>query len=233
MIHCCTNPRYHMYYLYGGRGIGVSDAWLNSFDQFVKDMGPRPSREYVLDRKDKEVGFSKDNCRWSTRTAQARNTRKSARVDFEGATDPDGKLITMAEYAERTGKSVGTLASRLRHNKKKMSTVEAATAEAAKLITHEGETLPISAWAARAGLIPATLACRLRNHWPMDKALSEPAMKQDGTVTYQGRTQSLGDWCKELNLHYHRTHKRLTAYGWTPEEAFTLPIGYRRRYGHS
>lgn len=33
------NPNYSTW---GGKGITVCDAWLNSFEQFKKDMGPRP-----------------------------------------------------------------------------------------------------------------------------------------------------------------------------------------------
>lgn len=233
MIHCCTNPKYHHYPVYGGRGIGVSKVWLESFDQFVLDMGQRPTPKHVLDRKDKEKDFCKENCRWSTKTAQSRNTRKSVRVDFHGLQDPDGKPITMAEYAERTGKSVATLASRLKYNKTKMTPAEAAEAEAATLITHAGETLPISAWAERAGLEYMTLRSRLKRKWSMDKALSTPPIDQSTAVTYQSRTQTLAEWCRELDLPYKNMYHRININGWSVHKAFTQPIAPRIRRSKS
>lgn len=228
MIHVTSNPRYHMYYLYGGRGIGMSEAWKSSFEQFVLDMGMRPPK-HRLDRRDKNGDFCKDNCRWSTSKAQARNTRKSVRVDFQGLTDSDGKPITITELAEITGKNVMTLKSRTCHRKKQLSLEEAVSRELEnkQTLTYKGETLKVSAWAQRVGLHPATINGRLRHGWSIEEALTVPAMEQDGQVTYQGRTQSLGEWCKELNIPYNRTHHRLTKYNWQVEDAFTRPVFWR------
>ena len=37
----CYKPQSDAYPRYGGRGIYVSDPWLESFETFYKDMGPR------------------------------------------------------------------------------------------------------------------------------------------------------------------------------------------------
>ena len=43
-------------------------------------------------------------------------------------------------------------------------------------------------------------------------------------VTYQGRTQTLTAWCGDLNLPISTIESRIKR-GWTPEKAFTKPIG--------
>lgn len=59
------------YDYYGGRGIKVCKKW-HLFDNFLADMGERPLNTSI-DRINGERGYSKANCRWATRTMQARN----------------------------------------------------------------------------------------------------------------------------------------------------------------
>ncbi len=68
-----AHPHYNMY---GGKGINVCDRWLNSFENFLVDMGERPFKKAVLDRIDGTKGYCKENCRWTT---QRENTRNSSR----------------------------------------------------------------------------------------------------------------------------------------------------------
>lgn len=75
MVQRCTNPNREYWEHYGGRGITVCDAWLADFQVFLRDMGPRPSLEYSLDRIDVDKGYYKENCRWATRQEQTANRR--------------------------------------------------------------------------------------------------------------------------------------------------------------
>jgi hypothetical protein len=52
MIHRCENLKDKAFEHYGGRGISVCARWRNSFDDFCDDIGPRPSKEFSLDRID-------------------------------------------------------------------------------------------------------------------------------------------------------------------------------------
>ena len=74
MIQRCTNPKCKYFKDYGGRGIYVCWRWMQSFQNFYDDMGPKP-RGRSLDRKDNDAGYSKGNCRWATASEQARNKR--------------------------------------------------------------------------------------------------------------------------------------------------------------
>lgn len=80
----CCNPNSTAYARYGGRGITVCDRWINSFENFLADMGPRPSQKHSIDRIDVDGHYEADNCRWATTKQQSENTSRSVRVEFHG-----------------------------------------------------------------------------------------------------------------------------------------------------
>lgn len=93
MLTRCTNPKYGEYHLYGGRGITVCEEWKD-FKKFFDDMGPRPSPAHQIDRKNNDLGYSKSNCYWATKTQNARNKRTTVFVEYEGEQKP---LVEVAE----------------------------------------------------------------------------------------------------------------------------------------
>jgi hypothetical protein len=80
----CGNPRCRAYSRYGGRGIKVCDAWKNSFEAFISDMGLRPSDGHTIDRIDVNGDYEPSNCRWATRQEQMHNIRTNREVEFRG-----------------------------------------------------------------------------------------------------------------------------------------------------
>ncbi len=72
----CYIPSCSSYSYYGGKGIKVCDRWRLSFQNFLDDMGPRPSKEITLDRLNGEGQYEPSNCRWATKKEQCSNRRK-------------------------------------------------------------------------------------------------------------------------------------------------------------
>jgi len=97
MIQRCCNKNNKAYPDYGGRGISVCEEWLNSFEAFVRDMGPRTSSELSIDRIDVNGNYTKDNCRWADRETQALNRRHAVKITFNGVT------ATIREWSKATG----------------------------------------------------------------------------------------------------------------------------------
>jgi hypothetical protein len=75
MLKRCYLPSESNFQNYGGRGIKVEESWWH-FKNFLKDMGEKPTHHHSLDRIDNELGYSKYNCRWATRSEQCCNRRK-------------------------------------------------------------------------------------------------------------------------------------------------------------
>ena len=80
----CLNIEDKDYHYYGGRGITVCDRWLESFENFIEDMGMKPGKEYSIDRVDNNLGYSKGNCKWATRKEQSNNQRGNRIISYRG-----------------------------------------------------------------------------------------------------------------------------------------------------
>ena len=104
----CNDKNCKEYPYYGGRGIKVSEAW-NDFATFYADMGPRPEG-MTIDRVNNDGDYCKENCRWASRTEQARNRRNTVFAEINGALKP------IAEWCEIYGISRNTVYERLKRD---------------------------------------------------------------------------------------------------------------------
>lgn len=83
MLERCYRPKHKWWLAYGGRGIVVCEEWQGKtgFATFLRDMGERPDKSMTLDRIRCEEGYSKDNCKWATKSEQRLNQRRRGAAD--------------------------------------------------------------------------------------------------------------------------------------------------------
>lgn len=87
----CSNPKASDYARYGGRGIEVCGRWRESFENFLADMGERPSdcdekgrSLWSIDRIDPKGNYEPGNCRWATHRQQVENKVGNQWVKYQG-----------------------------------------------------------------------------------------------------------------------------------------------------
>lgn len=86
----------------------MCERWLNSFEHFMTDMGPRPAGT-TLDRINNDGNYEPGNCRWATWSEQHRNTRRTKLLSFRGETK------CQSDWAAATGLSAQLINQRLKN----------------------------------------------------------------------------------------------------------------------
>lgn len=104
----CYNPNTTYYQDYGGRGITVCDEWKDDFQAFYEwAVLHGYSDDLTIDRKDNNLGYSPDNCWWTTRSKQQNNRRNNRYISYNGET------LTITQWARKLGISQKVLFARL------------------------------------------------------------------------------------------------------------------------
>ena len=106
----CTNPNNPDFPSYSQRGI--CEQWKQgndrAFEQFLTDMGPRPSIRHSVERINNDGPYAPENCRWATQPEQRRNTSTNRYLTL------DGKTQCISAWAEETGLHKETIRCRLK-----------------------------------------------------------------------------------------------------------------------
>ncbi len=118
MKNRCYNSNHDQYNRYGGRGINICDRWRASFIYFYNDMGPKPSKEYTIERKDNNKDYCKNNCYWATRKQQANNRITSTQYKY------NDKIKTLAEWCNIYNLNYFSIKSRLNKGKSIKEAIE-------------------------------------------------------------------------------------------------------------
>jgi AraC-like DNA-binding protein len=219
----CLNEKNSAYPDYGGRGIKVCDRWLNSFDNFLEDMGPRPTLRHTLDREDNDGSYEPGNCRWATKKEQANNNRRNVVVEFQG------QKMTATQLAEKFGFSPITVLYRINSG----LTAEQAIRPlfAAKQYEHDGLSLSLYAWGKRVGIHYVTLMQRIASGMSIADALTKTVAKTGGDMrTYNGFTKSVSEWARHAGMSVSTLTTRLRK-GMTIEDALLTPVQKKKPSG--
>ena len=95
----CQNPNNDRYHRYGSRGIKVCERW-QSFQNFLTDMGEKPSTDLTLERMDNDGNYEPGNCKWATQKEQAGNRQASPKqYPFVGL-GPNGEKVLSNNQSE-------------------------------------------------------------------------------------------------------------------------------------
>ena len=176
MIDRCGRPSHRFFHHYGGRGISVCDRW-KTYDNFLADMGRRPSDKHSLDRIDNNGNYEPNNCRWATSVTQLRNRRANRMITFNGRT------MCIAEWSEETGLSSAAITQRidgLGWSIENALTIPAEKAcnwrgtkhKDAQTLTYNGETLTHREWEKKLGVSKDVIRDRLSRGWTIERALT-------------------------------------------------------------
>lgn len=104
----CQKESRPLYRLYGGRGISVCDRWIDDYDTFYEDMGPRPEG-MTIDRIDNDGNYVPENSRWAPMSLRNRNDRRTRLVEFQG------RRQSLTDWAKEFGLTPNGLRSRLKN----------------------------------------------------------------------------------------------------------------------
>ena len=176
MIDRCSRPSHKFFKHYGGRGISVCERW-SKYENFLDDMGRRPTPKHSIDRIDNNGNYEPSNCRWATSKTQLRNRRANRIIDF------NGESFCIAEWAERTGTSSAVISQRIDNlgwSIEDALTIKAEKAcnwrgtkhQDAQLLTLNGETLTHRQWEEKLGLTKDVIRNRIRRGWTIERALT-------------------------------------------------------------
>lgn len=105
----CKYPGDDHWANYGGRGIKVCERWDTSFENFLADMGLKPTPRHSIGREDGNGNYEPSNCRWETPKEQGRNRRNNRLVHYQN------RDMTLAEACELTGLPRSRVKARLRN----------------------------------------------------------------------------------------------------------------------
>jgi hypothetical protein len=104
----CLNPDAKFFEHYGGRGVTICDRWRDSFEDFISDVGHRPTPAHTIDRHpDNDGNYEPGNVRWATRQQQIDNRRNTRKIMI------DGETLSLTQACKKFGVDRKLVATRI------------------------------------------------------------------------------------------------------------------------
>lgn len=173
LIGRCEDKKRKQYKDYGGRGIKVCKRWRKSFQAFIDDMGPRPSRFHSIDRINNDGNYEPSNCRWETRAQQGKNQRTNKWIEH------GGRKMILADWSKETGIHQKTLSLRLKSGWPiDVALFTPSKKNTPRILELDGIKMSQAEWSRKTGIKQITICARLRKGWSVRKALTTAAGPQ-------------------------------------------------------
>lgn len=159
----CYYQKNKRYERYGGRGIFVCDRWLDSYENFLEDMGRKPSPSHSLERIDFNGIYEPSNCVWATLEQQANNRSNNTIIEI------NGRKQNISQWSKETGVNRTVILRRINRGLSGEALIEKSKKI---LITVQGISDTIAGWSKRTGVKASTISARIRVYgWPAEKAV--------------------------------------------------------------
>lgn len=213
----CLNPNSCNWLNYGARGIKVCDRWKDSFADFYKDMGPRPSSDHSIDRINNNGDYEPGNCRWATITEQVYNRGTSLSIEMS-----DGSVLNTSEAMSQLNMKKGTFFTRLLRGKQLSSKI----GNYNQKYPYKGKFLTAIELSKLHSVSPYLIRSRIASGWDPVRAATLPANKVPKFLIH-GKLLTVLEICElfQIKPHSFRYHIRL---GKSPEETVDYLLRWRK-----
>lgn len=173
----------------------MCDRWLK-FENFLSDMGLRPSDSSTLERINNTEGYGPENCVWASMEIQARNKCNNRNLTYKS------EVVCITDLSRRFGVDVATLSSRLNKGEGVESAVSRPVMR--RYINYLGITCPLSVWGKFFQIDHATLSQRLDRGWDIETALrTPPRSRKTKSQNFSSTVQRISDVPPPLCPEYH------------------------------
>ena len=164
---------------------------MNSFEAFYRDMGPKPSPDHSIDRRENDKGYYKDNCHWVTQKEQNNNKDNNLIFTYQGKTQ------NLMQWSQELGFNYHNVKYRTHHGMRFDVAIQIDTLTRHSLLTFKGETKTIQQWCYDNYVLFQRFRHRLYLGWTLEQALTPIG---DMLVTFEGDEMSLSAVCGLLDV---------------------------------
>lgn len=167
MKNRCLNPSAVKWKNYGGRGIKVCERWLK-FENFLEDMGPRPSLKYSINRIDNNGDYTPENCEWADAVTQANNASSTIMITA------NGKTASLCDWARDLGVTRTFLYKRKFAGWPDDKIINRWNNKKDCVLTVDGVTKRLYVWAQERGISVGTFCMRKHRGWSDERIVNTP-----------------------------------------------------------
>jgi len=167
----CLNSNDPNFRKYGAKGITICPQWIDSFETFLDDVGPRPSIKHSIDRFPNRHGnYEPGNVRWATGREQNLNRDMTHLITLNGVTRP------LFEVCQELGISLGTMYSRLHRGWSAERIVSTPVRRITKMVKKEAKPVERATSVPAAGRNVVPISTRRQYDDAIIKAAADPRM---------------------------------------------------------